>query len=253
MSLQVSDTSVEKAGLLQTCESNLFGDNGYAQITGNASRLAVFINFLNEGYSRYFDKAMQGDGTWEIDDTNFTTVPIATADLVSGQQDYGLNTTHIEILGVEIKNSSGAWIPLEEVDESDFNKGGKYEGIAMSAYFDSSITGIPYQYNQIGASIFLKDTPNYNSTGGIKVRFQRPPSYFLTTDTTKAPGFTETHHTYLSDFATWKYASSRGLDDVANRYQGLVQIWEIKTIPEFYGRRNRKQRKVMSGRKIKFI
>src|SRR5438105_2541997 len=100
MSLATSDTSVEKAGLLQVCEANIFGDNGYTQITSNASRLAIFINYINEGYSRYFDKAMDADGTWQIDDTNFTTVPIATASLISGQQDYGLNTTHIQLLGI---------------------------------------------------------------------------------------------------------------------------------------------------------
>lgn len=251
MSLVTSDTSVEKAGLLQLCEFNLFGDAGYTQITGNASRLAGIVNFLNEAYSRYFDLAMRADGRWQIDDTNYTTVPIATANLVSGQQDYGLNTTHIKLLQVEIKDSAGTWRPLGKIDESDFARNDQ----SLSQYYDNSgtaVTGIPLEYNLIGVSVFLYPTPNYNSTNGLRVRFQRPPSYFLTTDTTKVPGFPEIHHTYLTDYASYKYAISRGLA-VADRFALEVAKWEQKTIPEFYNRRNAAEAPIMTGKKTPHI
>lgn len=233
--------------MLQVCEADLFGDNGYTQITGNASRLAIFINFLNEAYSRYFDIAMRVDGTWQIDDTNYTTVPIATANLVASQQDYGLATSHIQILGVEIKDSAGRWIALTEIDELEFSR----ESLPLSGYFDNAgtaITGIPLQYNHIGNSIFLYPTPNYNSTSGLKIRFQRPPSYFLTTDTTKVPGFTDLHHTYLTDYACFKYGLTRTLQS-GKDFAALVTTWEQKTIPGFYGRRDKTSAPVMRHKK----
>lgn len=253
MSLKFSDTSVEKAGLLQVCEANLFGDNGYGQITGNASRLAIITNYLNEGYSRYSDIAMRTDGTWQFDDTSFTTDPLPTADLVTGQQSYGLATTHIQILEVEIKDAVGNWHSLKQIDELDFSQNND----SLSAYYDNAgtpIKGTPIEYNIIGPSIFLYPTPSYMSTNGLKVRVQRPPNYFATTDTTnRSPGFTETHHTYLSDYATYKYAASRTMPDLERQYGAFVAVWESKTIPEFYGQRNKKFSKVMTGKKIRYI
>lgn len=235
MSLQFSDTSVEKAGLIQTLETNVFGDRGYTQISGDASRLAIFTNLLNEAFSRYTSLAMKFIG-WNFDDSNFTTVPIATANLVLNQQDYGLATSHIKILGVEIKESGGNWRPLTEIDELEFSRRNE----SLSAYYNNggtAITGTPLEYNLIGTSVFLYPTPSYNSTGGIKIRFQRPPSYFATTDTTKVAGINELHHTYLTDYATWKYSINKDIKK-ANAYAELVGIWEQKTIPNDYARRD---------------
>ena len=249
--LDFSNTGVEKNGLIQMCEANVFGDNGYTHISGNASLLAIFTNFLNEAYNRYADLAMKVLG-WNFDDTNFTTVPIATADLVDGQQDYGLATTHIQILSVEIKDAaSGSWKLLKEIDEKEFVQ----RGDSLSAHYDNAgtaIEGVPNEYNMIGTSLFLYPTPSYNSTAGLKVRFQRPPSYFATTDTTKEPGIPDTHHYYLSDYASMKYAMLRSLDS-ANKLIGLINTWEQKTIPEFYGRRNQARDNVMRPKKIQFI
>ena len=226
------------------CEINCFGDNGYAHVTGNASLLAIFTNFLNEAYSRYADLAMKGLG-WNWDDTDYTTVPIATANLVDGTQGYNLATTHIRLLAVEIKDAaSGNWKLLKQIDEKELVARGE----SLSAYYDSAgtpIEGIPDEYNIIGTSIYLYPTPSYNSTAGLKVRFQRPPSYFATTDTTPEPGFPEIHHTYLSDYASMKYLVSR-TQPAAKDYEGLVNIWEQKTIPEFYSQRNQAKIHIMT-------
>ncbi len=244
MALDFSDTSVEKAGLLQNCEINCFGDNGYAHVTGNASLLAIFTNFLNEAYSRYADLAMKGLG-WNWDDTDYTTVPIATANLVDGTQGYNLATTHIQLLSVEVKDAaSGNWTLLKEVDEKEFVARGE----SLSAYYDNAgtaIKGVPAEYNLIGTSLYLYPTPSYNSTNGLKVRFQRPPSYWATTDTTQEPGVPEIHHTYFSDYASMKYAVVRGLD-MARSLVALVSTWEQKTIPEFYSRRNQAKIHIMT-------
>ncbi len=252
MALQLSDTSVEKAGLLQVCESNLFGDSGYGQITGNPSRLAILTNFINEAYSRYFDIAMTADGTWQIDDRNFTTDPVPVANLVANQQSYGLDTTHSQLLTIEVKDQNGNWTLLKEIDEVEMAARGE----SISAYYDNAgtaLTGTPSEYNIVGPSIFLYPTPSYNSTGGLRVRMQRPPSYFLTTDTTKTPGFTALHHTYLSDYATWKYAINRTMPAVASQYVGLVERWEKNEIPAFYSRRDRLDTTVLTNEPIEYL
>lgn len=236
MTYQFSDTSVEKRGYIQNCEINCFGDNGYTHITGNASLLAIFTNLLNEAFSRYADLAMKALG-WNFDDTNYTTVPVATANLVDGTQGYNLATSHIRLLSVEVKDSaSGNWRLLKEIDEKEFVARGE----SLSAHYDSAGTaqeGVPEEYNIIGTSLYLYPTPSYNSTNGIKVRFQRPPSYFATTDTTKEAGIPETHASYLTDYASMKYGVIRGLESAKNFFS-LVTTWEKETIPEFYAQRN---------------
>ena len=248
MAYQFSDTSVEKRGLLQTCETNCFGDRGYARISGDASLLAQFTNLLNEAYSRYSELAMVSLG-WNFDDTNYTTVPIATANLVDGTQGYNLATSHIQLLSVEIKDSAtGQWRLLNQIDEKEFVA----KGESLSGYYDNAgtpVEGIPEEYNLVGTSLYLYPTPSYNSTGGIKVRFQRPPSYFATTDTTKEVGFRETHATYLTDYATMKYGMNHTLAS-KNDYGALINIWETKTIPEAYSGRNQAKIHIMTPKKL---
>jgi hypothetical protein len=80
--------------------------------------------------------------------------------------------------------------------------------------------------------------PNYSSTGGLKIKFQRPPNYFVYTDTTKEAGFSETHHDYLVDFACAEYAKLR---QVANKNDFIQSVlnWEQNIIPTLYSKREK--------------
>lgn len=234
---QFNDTT-NKSGLIQWCERDIYGESPYGQISGNASRLATFTSLINEAYSRYGILALMSDNRWKWEDTNNTDLPIGITNLVSGQQDYSISTEHIMIDQVEVMDSSGFWHGLGEINTGLFSN----NDYSLSQYLaNNSSGGIPVEYQKVGNSIFLNPKPNYNSTGGLKIRFKRGPNYFSTTvaspDTTKAPGFTSMHHSYLTDYAVWKYALPRVMPQ-ATTFGQLVSQWENEKIPEFYDKRS---------------
>jgi hypothetical protein len=230
--MQFSDTAT-LTGLIQDCEQQLFGDQGFGQISGNANRLKQFTNLLNRALDRYVGIALQNDGGWEFDDSNYTDYPIGTSSITSGQQDYPLTVEHMMIIGVEILNASSQWSSLYEIQDRDFLR----SGVSPSNY-RSGATGIPTEYRKVANSLFLYPTPNFTQAASLKVHFQRPPSYFTYTDTTKVPGFAAIQHPYLSTYASWLYARSKQMP-IKNDLAVDVRRWEEVEIPLFYATRSK--------------
>jgi hypothetical protein len=228
---QFSDT-ITNTGLIQKCEFNLFGDKGYGRISGDTDKLQAFTGLINDGYKSYTNIVMNIDGSWQIDDSNYTDYAIATTAIVAGQADYPFSANFIQILSIEIQTPDGTWIPLDEVDETQFPQ--RHE--SMTNMY--SVSGIPTAFNRTANSLFLLSTPNYSLSGGIKVKYQRPNSLFVYGDTGKEPGFSPTHHEYLSDYACDKYAGVRSMSN-ANTFANRVQKWELVTIPALYQRREK--------------
>lgn len=228
--MQFSDTST-KNGLIQDCETIVFGDDGYTKISSDTNRLATFTRNLNQAYSRATQLAFRFGGRWQYDDTNQTTHPIATTDLASGQKDYELDVAYLKVLRVEAADSSGNFQLLVPVDMREV-------GVAMTEFEKSN--GVPKFYDKLGDSIFLYPAPSYNSTAGLKVYIQREPSFFVSTDTTKAPGVPSIFHKLMSLWASYDYAYPRGLSNAqAIRQEILVQE---DTIKEHYASRNKDER-----------
>ena len=242
---QFSDTTT-KLGLIQKCEITLFGDDGYGQISGNTNRLYQFTERLRVGQDRFTFLAMTADGRWQYDDTNYTDYGIATTALVSGQRDYTFALEHLEIEKVLIYPSATvtSYELIEPMDQDD---------VDAVPYLEnrSGNTGKPYRYDKRANSIFLDPTPNYSASAGLKIYFKRGPSYFVYTDTTKVPGFASIFHSYLHIHACRGYAIDRGLSN-AKSLDELVQR-EEKAIKEFFARRSKDERKIMTGKKINFI
>lgn len=237
MSKVFSDTT-NNTGLIQYCEQNIFGDTGFGKITGDISRLQIFTNFMNEAMSRYTTLAMKSDGKWSFDDNNYTDFGIATQNLVANQQDYQFLVNYLNILAVEVQNASGVWYTLSEVDEREMAN----DHISMSQRFN--VPSQPWVFNRTANSIFLLPAPNYNQAGGIKVKYQRPPSYFLYTDTAKVAGFNELNHEYLANFAIWKYAASKTMP-IAKDFKAMVDQAELIEIPAFYSSREKDTTKII--------
>ncbi len=247
MSLQFSDTSSAKAGLIQECESQVFGDNSYGRISGDANLLATFTRYINEALNRIANLIMTADGRWQFDDTNNTDFPIATTNLVttlgSEQQDYTFDITMLRILRVEVLDNTGAWRKMTPLDESDV--------------YDTSLTdllktpGLPLYYDKQGTSIFLYPKPlatAVTSTAGLKVWFQRPPSYFTTSDTTKVPGFNSMYHRLAALIASRDYALFKQLS-VAKAISEKVQQDEDSLI-ENYALRNKDEHVKLSTKRV---
>lgn len=234
--MQFSDTST-KNGLIQECEDLVFGN--YGDISSNSDRLYQFTRLINEALNRVTSLILKSDGRWQFDDNNNTDFPIGTTSLVttagSEQQDYALDVTHLKILGVEVKNSDGDFYGLTPIDQVDI--------------MDNSVTnflstpGKPQYYDKLGNSIFLYPPPlaaDVTASGGLKVRFQRPPSYFVYTDTTKVPGFNSLYHRLVALIASRDYAISKSMK-VAKGISELATQAEEALI-EDYTLRNKDER-----------
>lgn len=203
------------------------------------------IKDLTRNVNRWFDRAVslifQADGRWQWDDSNQTTFPNATTDLVLGQQDYSLEVSHLRIERVEVKGTDGNWHKLTPFDPKDI-KGSIEE-------FEEN-DGSPRYYDVIANSVYLYPAPNYSQADSIKVWFQRRGSYFDTTDTTKIPGFAEIFHRYLSLGAAYDYALK---NNVANRNQIREEISLMEeSIKDFYALRQPDEHVKLSAHTINY-
>lgn len=244
MSLQFSDTTT-KQGLIQVCEDEVFGN--YGSISGNADKLYQFTRLLNEALNRVTSLILKSDGRWQFDDNNNSDLPIGTTTLVttagSEQQDYTFDVTHLKILNVEVLNADGNWITLLPIDQADITSTGNN----TTDFLDTP--GMPMYYDKIGSSVFLYPKPLASAVteaGGLKVRFQRPPSYFVYTDTTKVPGFNSIYHELVALIASRNYAMSKMLT-VAKGLAERVAIGEDALI-EDYTLRNKDERISITSR-----
>jgi hypothetical protein len=250
MALQFSDTST-KLGLIQECEDLVFGN--YGDISGNTDRLYQFTRLMNEALNRVTSLILKSDGRWQFDDSNNTDLPIGTTDLVttagSEQQDYEFSVSHLKVLGVEVLNADGNWVNLSPLDQLDLVNTGN----SVTDYLKTP--GMPQYYDKIGRSIFLYPKPlaaAVTETGGLKVRFQRPPSYFVYNDTTKVPGFNSLYHRLVALIASRDYALSKSLKNAKSLAELTTQAEEA--LVEDYMLRNGDERINISskGRRSSF-
>lgn len=230
-----SETST-KTGLIQDCEQRLFGN--YGEISGNPNKLYEFTARLNRSLDKAVTKILGIDGKWQFDDSNYTDIPIGTTSLVSGQDDYTLNVSHLEILGVSILDSDGNVKVLDPIDELDREMKEKLEA--------TTTTGTPTHYDKKGSSVILFPTPDYSRASGLTVRFQRGPSYFVYTDTTKVPGFASVFHPYISLDTCLSYGIDKQHPQVANWAASLADMEaEMKA---FFGRRAKDEKRTLTPR-----
>ena len=230
--MQFSDTT-NKSGMIQECETWLFGNN-YGAISGDSDLLATFTRLINYGLDETVTRIMSVDGRWQYGDSNFTTHPIATTTMVNGQQDYALDVSHLKILGVEVKDSTGNWQVVTQLDMQDIRR----KGMALTEFMEED--AMPRYYDLVGDSIFLYPAPAtayVTLTNGLKVYFQREPDYFTTSDTTQTPGFPSVFHDIPVLFACAKYAKSNQISEKSRELDAEI-IKRTGELTHFYTKRN---------------
>jgi len=226
-----SDTT-DKQGIIQEID---FWITGRGDVASDCP-----IEDKTRNANRWYDRAvsliLQADNRWEWDDTNKTDLPIATTDLVDGQQDYGISgATFLKIFRVEVMNSSGDYRQLTPISQQD------KKGIALSEY--QKTAGMPKEYDKFANSIFLYPKPSSSEvtlSSGLKVYFQRNVTYFATTDTTEKPGFAEPFHRLLSLGGAFDYCIANGLntrlsilrDEITKTEAGIVEFYTQRNIDE---------------------
>ena len=232
--LVFSDTA-NRQGILQEIE-RLTG-LGTAGITGVTALLQDFTRLVNIWDGRIHTDILLSDGKWQYDDFNIGDLPIGTANLVSGQQNYSVrtddNTREIwKVSRVDIKDANGNWKQLKQIDQREIEGG-------FSAY--KSTTGTPEEFDWNGFALFLFPATNYASTGGLKTFFQRESKPYATSGTdSQAPAFASAFHYLVALGPAYEYARDKGLNN-ANALRLELERGRAE-LKEFYASRNAQQK-----------
>lgn len=210
---------------------------------------AALLRRENAAYEEIVGKIIGADGTWQFDDTNFTTLPIGTTTLVNSQQDYSFDETFLDIERVEVLDNGGTWHLLKPLDKADTDE-------ALTEFYKTD--GLPLYYDKNGSSIMLYPAPDNGVSvtlaSGLKVYFQRTASIFTSAEVTtgtKEPGFASPYHVILCYMAAIPYCMSYKKDRVA-LYQNKVMDLERQLL-KHYARREKDVRKIMTNKKILYI
>jgi hypothetical protein len=198
------NSATDGDGLIQLCEDlTMLGRGG---ISNNATLLKTFTGYLNLGLGKVWTAILKVDKNAKQDDLNYTDIPNAPITLVQSQSDYTLPVA-----------SSGA-------DASTFQRlNGIYYVVAnQRVYLEpmddddefTTLDGFPAKYQIEGKSIFLNIPPSDTFIGlypTLHVEFQRIPSFFVSSDTTKQAGFLAVHHPLLAFYASAMYLKPTNL------------------------------------------
>lgn len=225
------------------------------------SRLAKTAR-VNQALEEVVSWIITADGTWQFDDKNFTTLPRGTANLSEGVAQYSFASDYLDIDAVEVLDTSGRWHKLKPLDPQVLGDR------SWDEYFNNTSSanqkGFPEYYDKNADGIVLAPAPTSTAltlTNGLRVTFQRTGSLFTatsaTTDDSTQPGFSSPFHVILAYMAAIPYCTqyhpervSAYLAKVGNTVppSGLK-----KGLLEFYARRDKDQRKVMTMKPIRFI
>lgn len=169
------------------------------------------VNSCNNWFDMLVGYAIGADSRFRWDDTNHTKLPIGTTNLVANQSDYSFLTDEqgnsiINLDRIDMLDSNGNYIKLKSIDERDI-------GVALDEFLKTA--GTPQYYDKIADNIIrLYPKPDTSITNGLKFYFQRTPSYFVATDTTKQPGVSPLLHRGFIIASAYDGALALGLNNL---------------------------------------
>ena len=150
------------------------------------------VNSCNNYLDTVAGYAIGADRRFQWDDTNHTKLPIGTTNLVANQREYSFLTDEqgnriLTLTRIDIKDSNGLWHELKKIDQTQISP------LALDEWNKTAST--PIFYDLIADNIVKLYPASLTSiSSGLKFYFQRTPSYFVATDTTKEPGVASTLH-----------------------------------------------------------
>lgn len=224
-----------------TVFSDTTNKTGIVQQTGDITNLDTVQwspNKIANSCNNWMDKiagfAIGEDKKFNWDDTNHTKLPIGTTSLIQNQAEYSFLVDEqgnkiITLLRIDLLGADGIWKKLTPIDEADIP-------VALDEY--EKTAGTPLYYDKIADNVIkLYPKPATAITNGLKFYFQRTPSYFVFSDTTKEPGVSPLLHRGFVIASAYDAALSKGLPNL----QALsveLQKEEQKMITYFSGRNN---------------
>ena len=227
------NTSDKSESIIADIDFLLFGDSSTLNTDYS---LADRTRNVNIAWDEAVAELYKADPNFSWDDTTNTDFPIATQDLVENQDHYSLLDSALVIHRVRIMDQNGKLKTLEpalrrELSDSELESSGE-----------------PEKYYKIGSAVFPVPIPNYAATAGVEVEFQRGANHFITSDTTKEPGFNSQFHQFLSVGASLRYALANGMDKKASQLSAIKE--QIRTsIREHYQSRSPDERPKLRLRK----
>jgi len=245
MSLAYSDTT-NKDGIIQQIERTVGFDDG--GISDNSNLLKYFTGLVNQALDKVFAIIFDVGGTWQFDDSNHTKYPEITTDLVASQRDYNFTTDQqgnliLDIYRVFVKYPSTA-AGYNEIYPVDKQRDKGTQGL----YDEVDTEGVPYYYDKTANGIFLDLIPEETVTLGLKILINREGSYFVSTDTTKIPGFAGLFHEFLVLDPAYTWARNKSLPqrEALMRDRSVME----EKIRDHYSNRERDVRKRMVSKRI---
>ena len=223
-----------------TVFSDTTNNTGIVQQTRDMMRVdsahwatSKIVNSCNNWLNKIFTFGKSTDVNFQLDDSNHTKLPIGTTDLVAGQSDYSFlvdeNGNRItNITRIDLLDASGKYHNLKKIDQ-------KQVVGALANY--KSTAGIPEEYDLIADNIVrLYPTPSASVTDGLIYYFQRTPSYFSATDTTKEPGVPADLHRGFVVASAYDGALTLGLPNLEALSVELAK--EEQKLSQYFNSRN---------------
>lgn len=198
------------------------------------------VNSCNNYLDTVVGYAIATDRRFQWDDTNHTALPEGTTALTINQSDYSFLTdqqgnTILTLLGVSLL-TNGKYVPLEVADRND-------PDVDLSTF--GTVSGTPTRYDKIADNIIRLDTlPTATVSAGLKFYFQRTPSYFTASDTTKAPGVAPILHRGFIIASAYDGALSLGLENLSAL--AIERQYEFDKMERYFGDRNMDETRRMS-------
>lgn len=220
--------------------SDSINDTGIVQRARKMARLdatqfptANIVNSCNDRLDKIFNYGRGADRRFQLDDTNHTKLPEGTSDLTINISDYSFlndeqgnritNLTRIDIL-----DANGVYRQLRPIDHKQIQG-------ALGEFLKTA--SLPEYYDKIADNIIrLYPKPIDSVTGGIKYYFQRSPSYFVATDTTKEPGVANELHRGFVIQSAYDIAFTLGLQNLVTLRDELAR--EDMVMEEYFKTRN---------------
>jgi hypothetical protein len=194
------------------------------------------VNSVNNYLDTVTGFAIGADRKFQWDDTNHTKLPIGTTDLIGAQAEYSFladeqGNSILSLTRIDILTDSGEYKQLKRIDITQ---------IPMAVDEYKSTPGIPQEYDLIADNIVkLYPKPSVTVANGLKFYFQRTPSYFTASDTTKAPGVSPLLHRGFVIASAYDGALTLGLKnlqalsvEMAREEQKMKQYFLIRNTDE---------------------
>lgn len=222
-----------------TVFSNTSDNNGILQQARDKARVdstqwatQKVVNSCNNWLNTIFTYGKRKDRQFQLDDTNHTKLPEGTAQLTINVSDYSFltdeqgnritNLTSVSIL------QNGKYIPLTLIDRNDPD----YD----PANFGTT-SGTPTKYDKIADNIIRLDRkPTATVASGLFYTFQRAPSYFTASDTTKEPGVANDLHEGFIVKSAYDAAYTLGLDTL--QALSIEMQREEQKLKDYFSSRN---------------